>query len=87
MPLKFTGEKNGASGVYLDAVNDVGDRVRVEVSREAAEKCGLDMARAAAQRKYAYRLFERNGSILVRSFDCASPGSERARDATERVSA
>jgi hypothetical protein len=82
MPLRFKGEDRGATWVYLDAVNDAGDRVHVKVSREAAEKCGLDLARAAAQRKYAYRLFEPNGSILVRSFDCASPSSSNASDAT-----
>jgi hypothetical protein len=84
MPLRFTREDKSIRWIFLEAINDAGTRVLVKVSLEAMRRYGLEVAREAAQRKYAYRQFEADGAILILSIDCAGPHtSKNRRDVVE----
>lgn len=73
MPLRFTGrEARDLNVIYVQAVDAATNAaVQVKISYEAEQDYDLGRAKIVASNKYDRGLKEADGSIEVRTADCA----------------
>jgi hypothetical protein len=72
MPLIFTGQQaKTMTGVSLQATNSEGESVVVQASDEAIQDFGMGRVQDVASNKYDKGQTEGDGSIFIRTVDCA----------------